>query len=361
MLSALTTFFIKHERPLSILGLVSGFVFDIIFFQRIDLLFENVGIIAHLVIGLFAIALMHVHVGWYRRHHLLEKLRALLPFVLQFAFGGLFGKFVIFYTKSGTISSSWPFLVLLVVLFIGNEFFRSRYERLTFRLAIFFTALFSYCIVLIPILTKTVSAGTFLLSGILSLALMDLVLRGLDWFSRDIDAKERRELGYTLLCIYAVFNVMYFANIIPPIPLAMEAAGVYHNITRLPNGAYRVTAEEPEWLDYLRQFDRVPRLANEPIFVYTAIFSPTRFNLTVFHHWRHYDESVGQWKTIQRVELPIAGGRDGGFRTYSLRTSPEEGYWRVDVETVRRQLIGRINFKLEDRATPPKFVTAILD
>ena len=42
----------------------------------------------------------------------------------------------------------------------------------------------------------------------------------------------------------------------------------------------------------------------------------------------------------------IAGGRDGGYRGYSL-TTVNSGNWRVNIETERGQLIGRVKFKVE--------------
>ena len=46
--------------------------------------------------------------------------------------------------------------------------------------------------------------------------------------------------------------------------------------------------------------------------------------------------------TDTTVNLSVAGGRDGGYRTYSIMQNLAAGKWRVNVTTPSGQLIGRI-------------------
>jgi len=153
---------------------------------------------------------------------------------------------------------------------------------------------------------------------------------------------------------------MYFLNIIPPIPLAMEDVGVYYSITRTAHDKYEAVGEKKEWLDYFRRYDTISIKEDQPIFLYSAVFSPTRFSITIFHHWYYFDEVANKWQSAQRIELPIVGGRDGGYRTYSIRSSPKSGFWRVDVETPRRQIIGRVKFQLVANAGEVDIVKEVL-
>ncbi len=347
---------LAHERTLSYAGLVFGFVFDALFFTRVDLPFENFGIILHFVVGFFAIGLMHVRQSWYSRHHLLEKFRLFLPFVMQFAIGGLFGKFLIFYSKSGALVQSWPFLIMLAVLFIGNESFRGRYEKLNFRLAIFFAALFSYCIFSIPILTREISDRSFLLSGLVSLVAMVIIIRLLHRFIENIPWGEHRGTYGTIVAIYIAFHVMYFANIIPPLPLSLKDSGVYHSVVRTADG-YEVTAERQSFAAKVFADTTIHVLPGELIYAYSSIFAPTKLTTDIVHVWEYYDDVPNVWVRKQRVELPIAGGRDGGYRTYSYRSMMEPGAWRVNVETPRGQLIGRLSFTVLQVSDSPDLVT----
>jgi hypothetical protein len=47
-----------------------------------------------------------------------------------------------------------------------------------------------------------------------------------------------------------------------------------------------------------------------------------------------------------RVELPVRGGRGGGYRTYSVKTGLTPGAWRVNVETPTGALLGRLRFNV---------------
>jgi len=59
---------------------------------------------------------------------------------------------------------------------------------------------------------------------------------------------------------------------------------------------------------------------------------------------------------MSSVTFPINGGRDGGYRGYTIKHNPEPGDWRVDINTSEGHLIGRITFKVERAAVPPQTV-----
>ena len=40
------------------------------------------------------------------------------------------------------------------------------------------------------------------------------------------------------------------------------------------------------------------------------------------------------------------GGRDGGYRGYSVKRDPTAGHWRVNVVTEFGQVIGRVSFEV---------------
>ncbi len=52
---------------------------------------------------------------------------------------------------SAVLLASWPFLLVLVAIFIGNEVFKQYYERLVFTATLLFFGMFSYAIVTVPI------------------------------------------------------------------------------------------------------------------------------------------------------------------------------------------------------------------
>ena len=51
------------------------------------------------------------------------------------------------------------------------------------------------------------------------------------------------------------------------------------------------------------------------------------------------------------VSYPINGGRDGGYRGYTIKSNPGPGEWRVDISTADGHLLGRVRFSVDQ--TPP--------
>ena len=74
-------------------------------------------------------------------------------------------------------AASWPFLLLLTAAFLGNEAFRRYRTRLVFSALLFFFALYSYAIFVVPVVTRTIGSATFAASGVLATILFILFLR----------------------------------------------------------------------------------------------------------------------------------------------------------------------------------------
>jgi hypothetical protein len=151
-----------------------------------------------------------------------------------------------------------------------------------------------------------------------------------------------------LAVIFIVFGGMYFlyfANIIPPMPLSLREAGVYHSVVKQGND-YKLMGEKENLVDKFIPGQTIHITQRQRVYIYTAIFAPADLNARIYHHWQYYNESVGEWITISRPWFQIVGGRDGGFRNYSY-SMVKEGRWRVYAETERGQVIGRIKFNVE--------------
>lgn len=349
-------FFVRYERRISSAALILGFVIDNIMFSRIDVELAALGLFGYIVLAGCGILLINLQEksgwpGW-----LYTKMRPFLPPIVQFAFGALFSGFVIFYTRSGSLVASWPFLLILFGIFIGNEFFRQRYVRMTFHTSIYFLALFSFSIFVVPILVRDIGTWVFLVSGIVSIALILGFTHVLARLAPLRFSASRRGLVLAIAGIFIGMNVLYFTNSIPPIPLALREAGVYHAVVR-EGDTYTLTAEQRLWYDIVRPKTRLHLTEGAPASVFTSIFAPTDLNTNITHRWQYHNETTDVWETMNVVRFPIIGGRDDGYRAYSNKSAPREGDWRVDVLTDRGQLIGRIPFSIEYVSEPPQTET----
>ncbi|MDO8510399.1 MAG: DUF2914 domain-containing protein [bacterium] len=355
----LKAWLLRYERHLSSLSLITGFIVDSLTLKRIDLLFENLVLFSHLVVAGTAIVLINLYEGGALRGKIIEKLRPWLPLVNQFSLGALFSGFLVFYSRSGSLVASWPFLFLLVGILIGNELFRKYYIRLTFQMSVYFLALFSFSIFYLPIILNAINAWVFVLSGLASLAVMALYLYLLTLLVPARMKQAKKLIVGSIGTVFILINIFYFTNILPPIPLSLKEAGAYYYIARSGEG-YLMLEEDRPW--YRRVFPRRTISLSgpgEPVYVFSAVFAPTDLSTNIIHDWQYYDEVQKKWTSTNRVQFPISGGRDGGYRGYSVKSNATPGKWRVNIETLRGQLIGRTTFYVEYTSERPVLQTTI--
>jgi hypothetical protein len=209
-----------------------------------------------------------------------------------------------------------------------------------------------------PVILHDMGPKVFLISGFVSLFTLSIFLFILKYISRDKYVASRWQLIATIISIFAVVNILYFTNLIPPIPLAVKDSGVFHTIERDQQGNYEVSFEKKTWKDYFNAYEYFHKVQDEPVYAYTAIFAPTHFDTSIYHEWQHRDETTNAWVTTNTILLPIVGGRDGGYRTYSMKTNLEPGMWRVNAITKRGEVIGRVRFQIVDNQSVPESVIA---
>ena len=140
-----------HERHLSALSLAGGFAFDSYTFGRIDRPLTQLVFIVYLIAAGAGIAVLHVLESRPEGHKPSEKTRTILVSIMQFALGCLLSGFCVFYIRSASVVASWPFLLCMAGIFIANEYLRRYHSRLVFSALLFFLSLYSYAILLVPV------------------------------------------------------------------------------------------------------------------------------------------------------------------------------------------------------------------
>ncbi len=349
----------RYERPISSVSLVSGFALDWITLKRVDLFWENLWVVAHFIFVAIFIVLVNLQENEAMDEKDASKKHFWYINILQFFFGGLLSTFLVFYFRSTELSATWPFLLMLTAAFIANERLKKHYARLTFQISLFFLSLLAFTIFIVPVIFHRIGTDIFLISGAISLVLLSLFLYGLKIVTKEKFTKSKKMLAYSIAGIYLGINILYFANLIPPIPLSLKDGGVYHSLYRNRSGDYVVEAEEKKLWDRFSFHENVNVVKGDPIYAYSAIFSPALFNLGIVHVWQKYDENSGQWETISRVNLSVVGGREGGYRTYSIKNNYTPGEWRANVETAKGQIIGRLRFNIAIVDAEPPLKTDI--
>lgn len=348
-----------YERYVSPVSLVAGFISDnLILLKRVDLWTTDALFIFYLVLSGAGIILINaLEAGKIRWKFLVDGAPA-IPIVVQFAFGGLFSGFLSLYSRSAGYAASWIFVAIVAALLLGNERFARFYVRVPVQISILFTTLFSFLIFFLPVIFKEIGPWMFAASGLCALIIIALFLLLLIRLVPAVK-KQLTSCARTIAVIYVAFNVLYFTNAIPPLPLSLKDAGVYHDVVHdVADGTYIVTGEPQPWYDAIFPFDDTfHELPGQSVYVYTSIFAPSGLSTQILHEWQYDDPSTGKWVTEATIEYPIVGGRDGGYEGYSQLLDPAPGKWRVQVVTQYGQLIGQISFTVVDATSSQSYVT----
>lgn len=329
------------------IAFVFGFIVDNITLNNVEQVFDNLVILMYIVLSMSCMFLMYAAAASKLPDTWITPVRAYAPFLLQYAFGGLLSGMLIFYGRSGAWTESWPFLLVIIGVIAGNEFIKDRVGRFLFNLTVLFVGLFAYTVLIIPVLTGYMGPWIFLASGLLALGIMYVFIRLLRVIIPNFITLQMRTIVFTIGTIYAVFNFLYFTNIIPPIPLSLKDVGVYHSVVRFENGEYQLKYEEGNWWQPWKRSDTVFHPTNGSVYCFASVFAPTRLATEIYHRWEYHDEAKGAWIEHARLSYAIAGGRDQGYRGYTLIQNYRDGKWRCSVETERGQVLGRETFRID--------------
>jgi hypothetical protein len=368
----------RYERHLSAVAMVVGYAVDNFTFGRIDHPGAHLVFSAYLVVAVLSIALAHWLQGRkdraaaaaaklnapdlrYAREQQAEpepepeprfRLSVWLPAVTQFALGGLWSGFLVFYSRSAVLAASWPFLLLLLAFLIGNEVFRRYHARLVFAALLLFFAFYSYAVFVVPVFTRSIGQITFLASGVCAIVGFYFFLRLLWVLDRRRYRQSRWELIGGAFAITAAMNAFYFTGILPPLPLALSDVGIYHAI-RHQGSVYQVQDESQPWMVRFGLAQAVMHVVpGEKLALYSAVFAPIRMNTRIMHRWQWWDVGTKHWQTLSTVSFVISGGREHGYRGYSLKSAPRAGDWRVSIVSADRRLIGRLGFHVVPVSSP---------
>ncbi len=350
----------RRERHLTGVWLAGGFAFDSWTFGRIDRPETQAVFIVYLLVAGIAIAVLHALESRPEGRKPSEKTRTVLIFMTQFALGALLSGFCVFYIRSASITSSWPFLLAMAAILIGSEYLRRYHTRLVFAALLLFFSIYSYAILLVPIVIGQIGAVPFLISGMVAVGIFFVYMRALARLGHERYRGARMQVAGGMVLISIALNAAYFLRILPPLPLVLTDAGIYHAAKRV-NGNFQVAEEDepPEWQALFGSYPIMHIQPGAKLFLYNAIFAPRGLRTRIVHEWQRLDPEKG-WVTQQRISVAIVGGRADGFRYYTVKTGPKPGDWLVRINTFDGRAIGRVRFAVKEQAVPPATTIKIL-
>ncbi|HEX3756671.1 MAG TPA: DUF2914 domain-containing protein, partial [Rhizomicrobium sp.] len=218
-----------------------------------------------------------------------------------------------------------------------------------------------YAIMLVPMVVARIGTIPFLASGGVALGIFFCYMQALARLGHDRYAGARRQIAIGMAVITIVTNAFYFLKVFPPLPLVLTQAGVYHHVERM-DGDFQVSQEEvpARWRNLFGTYPVMHIQHGGKLYLFSAVFAPRGLTTHILHEWQWLNPAGRDWITQQRVDLGIRGGRESGFRSYSVKSAPGPGEWRVNIETADGRAIGRVRFSVEEQAVPPAVITKIL-
>lgn len=349
----------RYERYFPISFFLLGFIYDSLTLTRIDRMFDNIVLLFYIVLaGILITVIGRLQTGQLR-NKLILKYAKWYPNILQFLFGGLFSAYVIFYFKSAAVDKSLIFVVLLAGLFLANEFMHEKLENLILLCTMYFFACFAFFTFFIPVVTKSLDAAVFLTSGTIGFVLTALLITAIYF---NIYRKSPKKFFLPVspsLGVFGIMALLYLTNAIPPVPLSMKDAGIYHHVHK-QGESYQVKHFRPSAFHFWVDSDEYFRYSGgDTVFCFASVFAPFALKTRVYHHWQYKDPRRGEYRTTDRLSYAISGGRDGGYRGYTYKRNVRPGEWRVDIETENGQVLGRIHFLVVDAGSRYKGLEVI--
>ncbi|MGO3237466.1 MAG: DUF2914 domain-containing protein [Psychroflexus halocasei] len=346
----------KHQKYAPLLFFIGGFIFDSLTLRRIDRMYDLVVLCLHMTSLTVVLYLYNLADDGKWRNTFLERFQLYFPLAIQFFFGALSSAFVIYFSRSVSLSKTIFFFVILVGLLIANEFLRKRISNKYLQFSVYFFVSFTFFTFIIPVFVKMMNTGVFIFSGLVSLILTLLLLMTIYYRSPSTRAEVKlKKILSFIFGIYLMINIFYFFNLIPPVPLSLEDGMAAHHVEKVSQ-EYTVTYETDDWYvfwrDHRLKFITSP---GEKVYVFTSIFAPTEIEKKIFHRWKWFNKETDEWELIEDIGYNITGGRGEGFRGYTYKQNMKEGLWEVEVITEEELILGVIEFDvIFDNSLQPK-------
>jgi len=358
--SKLRQFVRKHQKYAPILFFIGGFIFDTLTLGRIDRVYDISVLCLHMTSLTITIYLFNIMDDGKLRNTIFDRFKIYFPLAIQFFFGGLSSAYVVYFSRSVSLSKTITFFIILVLLLFANELLKKRISNKYLQFSVYFFISFTFFTFMLPVLFKEMNTTMFIISGLVSLGstltLIIFIYRTSP--STRLEVKLGKLIGLVLL-IYSTINVFYIFNLIPPVPLAMETGMVAHNIEKA-NNKYHVTYERDDWYIFWRQHGLIfHHKPEESVFIFSSIFAPTDLKKSIFHRWEWYNPTTNVWEIVEDIGFEMTGGRDNGFRGYTYKNNVKDGIWKVEVITEEELVLGVIDFEIitAPSATPKRLIT----
>ncbi|RKH39413.1 DUF2914 domain-containing protein [Corallococcus sicarius] len=354
----------KHEKQEMALFFFAGFLYDVLTLSPVDDTLTEVQNFVYLAFLAGLLMLEQRYPEGVEPPKLLQKVWRFREDGVHFFLGSLLSAFTLFLFKSSSGITPLVFLAFMFSLLVANELPRFRQLGPVIRIGLFSLCVTLYFASLLPVLMGRVGWWVFTLAVALGSGSIYGLLRVLQRW-RPGDAALLRTVAVPGFGAQAMLLGCYLVGVIPPVPLAVQYSGIYHEVKRVSPGVYHLTSEQRPWWQVWKLWHHgdqefTLRPGEQPVYFF-RIFAPKGF--APYHvrvRWYHDHPEKG-WTSLGKGYLATvsSNGTEGGYRFYARPgTTPKPGDWRVVLETEEGHEINRLGFTVvPDTRTEPRPVT----
>ncbi len=340
------------------IAFIGGFITDLILLNRIDDIVDNLILLTYVVLATVSLLLFYAGAAQKFPMTISRLINRYAPVLLQYSFGGLLSGMLIFYGRSGDWIASAPFLILILLVIFGNELLEKRSDMLVYHITLYFIGIFSYVVLVLPVVLGQMGDGIFILSGLIALLFVSGVIKMLYWIVPNFMRFNTKRVILMIGTLYFTMTGLYFFNLIPPIPLSLTELDIVQSVYRDNDGNYRITDEQQPWYRQLPLVRDELHPTRSSIACFARVYAPTRLHTRIYHRWEYKDEA-GNWQEAFRFGYPITGENSGGYRGYTILNEFSDGIWRCGVENERGQVLGRTTIEINTTSPARAMVTRI--
>ena len=348
LLRFLVDFRKKHRALSDVTCFILGFLFDLLFVEHIESRPMLIQQGSYLVVLTLLIGIDHrLDVrGDPERPGFWWRVLEVREWLIHFFLGTLLNASLIFYVRSASSLLGWDivFVVAIAAVLLLNEVPRFRALGPFIRLALLSFVTTSYLSYLLPVLLGYLSVWLFIGAVGLGAALTVVLWKVYAWITKDPSWTFRRAVLPGLAC-QALVAALYFARVVPPVPLSLRFIGVYHDVQSEGSRSrlFQLSRHSRFWNHGDVVFRARP---GDRVTMFARIFAPRDFHDRLDVRWDYYDERAHAWTKTDTIPLTVTGGRQEGFRTVAYKENYQPGEWRVQVQTSDDRIVGNLRFRI---------------
>jgi hypothetical protein len=336
----------KHQRAEMALFFAAGFLVDLVTLDRID----NWANLAQqgaylLALGLLLAMEQRYGIGGEGPPRGLRLLWRFREDASHFLLGSLLSAYALFFFRSASAISAFLFIALILGLLVANELPRFRRLGPVVRTGLYSLSLTAYFAYLLPVALGRFGAWLFVAAAALSAFPLFVLFRlALRWGAAQTSAM--RQLLAPSAIVQVMLLVLYFVGAIPPVPLALQYLGVYHDVRNV-RGEYLLHHQRPSWRLWHRGDQTFLHRPGDKVFVFARVFAPMtveKGNIPIHFQWFFEQPGRGWVPRGAWTYGNLRGGRAEGFRIFATSSDPKPGRWRVEVRAPDGRELGSIGF-----------------